>query len=490
MKKIFSVLTILTLILSSCNNAIDIEQPGTLLAENAFQSVQDFELGVLGILGRLDNTVEILANAVFTDELAIGQDSGGQNVGNYSLNLNPTSGIPATLWISYYISLNQVNKVIDAIDAYEVGTDEGARINNAKGQLLAIRAYLHFQVTTYFSTNYADEAALGAVLLDFVPSFSTEYPRNTNGEVYASIEADLAAASSLLTNTSSRTFISKDFVTALKARMYAYRGQYTLALANANTLLAKYPLATSNQFTGMLEDSNEAGIIFELERTQSDDFNNQGTGGGGWAGSLFAFINSTISGSPFMEMSRSLFNELDANPGDIRRSAYVDSSSLIDPAYASKSPNNPDDILVIKKYPGHDSQPLMNDIKIFRASEMLLIKAEAEAIANNFAGAAASIKQLRDARFASAQPAPSYTSSQQAFAGILAERRLELAFEGHRWIDIKRLGGLASVSIDRDPIDCSLYAACTLANGDFRYTMPIPLGEIDVAPELVQNAGY
>jgi len=490
MKKIFSVLTILTLILSSCNNAIDVEQPGTLLAENAFQSVEDFELGVLGILGRLDNTVEILANAVFTDELAIGQDSGGQNVANYSLNLNPTSGIPATLWISNYITLNQINKIIVALDEYTVETGEQARINNAKGQLLAIRAYLHFQVTTYFSTDYADDTALGAILLDFVPSFSTEYPRNTNGEVYASIEADLAAADGLLTNASSRTFISKDFVTALKARMYAYRGQYTLALSNANTLLAKYPLATRAEFTGMLEDANEAGIIFELERTQADVFNNQGTAGGGWAGSLFAFINSTLSGSPFMEMSRSLFNKLDENAGDIRRSAYVDNTSLIDPTYATKGPNNPDDILVIKKYPGHDSQPLMNDIKIFRASEMLLIKAEAEANANNFAAAAASIKQLRDARFTSAQPAPTFANSQDAFAGILAERRLELAFEGHRWIDIKRLGSLAGVSIDRDPVDCTLYAACTLANGDYRYTMPIPLGEIDVAPELVQNTGY
>ena len=236
----------------------------------------------------------------------------------------------------------------------------------------------------------------------------------------------------------------------------------------------------------MWSDTDDTEIIFELERNVGDSYDGQGTGGGGWAGSLYAFVNSTASGSPFMEMSRSLYNKLDEVPGDIRITRYIDPSSTIDPAYDDRF----DDYLVIRKYPGHQSQPLMNDIKIFRSSEMLFIRAEAAANASDLTGAAAYIKQLRDARFGAAQPAPVYASQQEAWAGILAERRLELAFEGHRWVDLKRLGVVANVTIDRDPVNCTIFNACSLSATDHRFTMPIPQSQIDVDPELVQNPGY
>ena len=46
------------------------------------------------------------------------------------------------------------------------------------------------------------------------------------------IEADLQKAESLLQEQSDATFISKDFIIALRARMAAYRGQYNVAAAS------------------------------------------------------------------------------------------------------------------------------------------------------------------------------------------------------------------------------------------------------------------
>ena len=63
---------------------------------------------------------------------------------------------------------------------------------------------------------------------------------------------------------------------------------------------------------------------------------------------------------------------------------------------------------------------------------------------------------------------------------ILLQRRIELAFEGHRFFDMKRLGmditrpnGLATVPYD-----------------DYRVAAPISTSELDVNKALVNNPGY
>ena len=116
----------------------------------------------------------------------------------------------------------------------------------------------------------------------------------------------------------------------------------------------------------------------------------------------------------------------------------------------------------------------------------------AEAATDDLSTAANHIKQLRTARFGEEQPTPVFTSQQEAFAGILEERRVELAFEGHRWLDLKRLGAEANAQIDRDPLDCAITGACTLPVDDYRFTLPIPLIEINANSVIAeqQNPGY
>ena len=186
----------------------------------------------------------------------------------------------------------------------------------------------------------------------------------------------------------------------------------------------------------------------------------------------------------------------------IRFDVNVGPESLISPNYLTADDPNlfrNEDILLVYKYPGSEDSPLMNDLKIFRSSEMLLILAEAAADAGNFNGAtnttAAYIKQLRDARFGSDQPLPSYANATEAFAAILDERRVELAFEAHRWHDIKRLGVRANQGVLRDPLDCNILGvngACSLPPTDHRFTLPIPQAELIANPEIrdQQNPGY
>ncbi|RNC84827.1 MAG: hypothetical protein ED556_09580, partial [Winogradskyella sp.] len=57
---LFKLLVVTMLVqLTSCNDAIEIAQPGRLAAANAFTNLEDLQLGVLGLYASLDSTPEI-----------------------------------------------------------------------------------------------------------------------------------------------------------------------------------------------------------------------------------------------------------------------------------------------------------------------------------------------------------------------------------------------------------------------------------------------
>lgn len=485
-------------LLVGCNDAIDINQPGRLPAEAAFETVEDLQSGLFGVYDNFDATPEIAWNSIFTDELSIGFDNGGQGLADYSFVLNAGSVAPANFWTRNYAAINSANRLIEAGGLITPGTDEVDTYNDIIGQAHFLRAYAHFELLSYFTTDYADDSALGVIAIDFVPTIDQQLLRNTNAEVYALIISDLDTAASLLgSDTSDPFFVNQDVVTALRARIAAYRRDYTQAATLSQSLIDAYPLANRAEYEAMFLDTDNGEVIWKLARGLNDNYDGQGTTGspaaGGWAGARFAFVDATLAGSPYFEMGRSLFNLLD--PSDIRYDVNVAPSSLIDPDYVTN--NDPaTDILVIQKYPGSDGQPLMNDLKIFRASEMLLIRAEAYADAGTINGAsnstAALIKQLRDARFGAETALPNYQSQQAAFESILNERRIELCFEGHRYKDLKRLGERAGQGVLKDDIDCAFNGACALPATDYRFTFPLPIVEFNANPGLreQQNPGY
>lgn len=491
MKYIYKLLTVcLVFAVVSCNDAIEIDQPGRLSADNAFQTVADLRGGLLGAYNFLDTTYEMGYTAAFTDESFRGRDNGGQNINTQNFNINTNSGYVFGVWTSNYGAIGMANRIIAASETVD-RNDDPVEYDNVLGQAYAIRAFSHFKILTFFSEDYTNDSALAGILLTQpTTDIFADVPRSTNGEFYDQISSDLNTAADLITSDEGVTFMGQDAITALRARMAAYRGQYGVADGLAASLLNTYPIANQAQYFNMYDDTDFTEVIFSLERAVADSYDGQGTAGGGWAGSLFAFIDATAGGGPFMEISRSTFNIMNGT-SDIRLQRNVNiAESTIDPDYATNDNFLNDDVLLVFKYPGSGGQPLMNDLKEFRSAEMLLIRAEAAADANQLAAAELFVKQLRDARFGSDQPLPNYTSQEDAFGGILDERRLEFLFEGHRWVDLKRLGARGNRQIDRDDKECSLLSGCTLPNSDHRFTLPIPLSELTANGAAEQNSGY
>ncbi|WP_299336920.1 RagB/SusD family nutrient uptake outer membrane protein [uncultured Psychroserpens sp.] len=497
MKKFSKIIFVgLLTIVMGCNDAIDIRQPGRLDAINAFQSVDDLQQGLLAVYNQWDVTPEIALSSNFTDELSVGFDSGGQGFALYDFVINAGSTAASDFWVRNYRANNRATILIEAAGNITPEAGEEDLYNDILAQAHAVRAYANLELMTYFSPDPSDDSTLAAPVVDFVAPLDYQPLRNTTGELWDYIDSDLNTALSLSNVQSDPTFISTDGINAMRARAALTRKDYPTAQTLASQLLSAYPLANRTQYENMWLDADNTEVIFKLERTLNDAYDGQGTTGsvaaGGWAGARFAFVDATLSGSPYFEMDRGVFNLLD--PADIRFDVVVAPSSVINPDYATDPDPVNTDILVIQKYPGSEGRPLMNDLKVFRSSEMLLILAEARvAINNDLTGAANLIKQLRDARFGSAQAAPSFGSAQEAYAGILEERRIELCYEGHRYKDLKRLGTAANRGVDRDVTDCTTQSgACTLSASDFRFTLPIPIIEINANNGIggQQNPGY
>jgi hypothetical protein len=476
----------------ACNDAIDIVQPGELVEDRAFETISDLEAGLTAVYSSFSYENAVGFTSIFTDEVKIGFANGGQGLsdGGYAFVLNPASGDAASIWASNYSMINNANRIIRAADLITYDTENAGEVtalNNILGQARALRAFAHLQLLTYFSPNMEDNNALGVILMDYVPEvFGLELPRNTNGEIYQLIESDLDYAEENISSnvSATRTFLSKSFVYATKARMYAYRGLYALALPFIDQLDVLYNLTPKANYPNIWADApitppNNNEVIFKLERTGTGDSR---------IGGIWFSVNHTLSGSPFFEVGNSLHDVL--NPTNLGAASIADVrySTIFGP-----QSNPAENILLLNKYPGSEGLPRLNDIKVFRFSEFILIRAEALIDAGNLAGAAQELATLREVRrgVAPGSITPTvYASATEAWADVLRERRIEFAFEGHRYIDLKRLGSKANATIDRDPEDCAINGACTLPIGDYRFTMPIPLVELNANTVIQQNPTY
>jgi hypothetical protein len=71
---------------------------------------------------------------------------------------------------------------------------------------------------------------------------------------------------------------------------------------------------------------------------------------------------------------------------------------------------------------------------------------------------------------------------------VANERRLELAFEGHRWFDLVRTGKVLETMNTLQNRDEGRRVMEELT--EERVLFPVPQAQIDINPNLTQNPGY
>ncbi|NER18681.1 RagB/SusD family nutrient uptake outer membrane protein [Spongiivirga citrea] len=471
MKKYSFYLIASLFVFLSCEDAREIDPTDLIDSNQAFGTVGDIEQGVQAAYGSYTPENVIAFSSRFVDDLRIGSNSGGQGIPDLSQVLDPGSGSTTGIWTTNYSVINLATQVILAIEAFETDDEsERVRLNRALGEMLALRSLAHIDLMALYSSDNniapGGEFAADALAVPYVNSIIVfEQPvRNTVAEFSAAVIADLDRASSVLGNQTDINRVTPEFITAARARLALYTGDNTGAIANANSLIADIPLADKADYLGIFRDTNDEEVIWSLIRNQA---------AGGSPGGLFAFGTR----NPFLEVSFGLGDLLD--PMDARREVVID-------LVTSESGETR-----VGKYFGRPGEDLRNNVKVFRVAEQYLIKAEAQARSNDLSGAAATIDLLRDARFGSDQPTPSYGSLRDAIEDILLERRLELAYEGHRYIDFRRTRDILGNGIVRDSRDCGAQGIpCGIPVDDRRFAMPIPNVEIAGNTAIIQNPGY
>ncbi|QTY26903.1 RagB/SusD family nutrient uptake outer membrane protein [Flavobacterium sp. CS20] len=160
MKK-YLVIFVTALLISSCAEQINRTPVDALISTTAFQTVDDIEAGVVGVYTSLNFTNQVRHNAIFTDNVKIGTDNGGQALSLLNLQLDSQTN-SFGIWSAQYNTANDVNRIIEEAELIEVeGSEEQERLDNLLAQCYLIRAYAHLEVLLYYSENIEDPSSAG-----------------------------------------------------------------------------------------------------------------------------------------------------------------------------------------------------------------------------------------------------------------------------------------------------------------------------------------
>nr|WP_226904840.1 RagB/SusD family nutrient uptake outer membrane protein [Pedobacter schmidteae] len=454
----FAMLVAVVICTASCAK-LDLKPTDYILQEKAFRSIADVNLGLIGAYAPIDYSTLSLS-ATISDEAMYPQENDVGNSDAFRWLYTGASGSVTSFYYNNYQAIDRVNRVLEAMDKLTfTGTDIDLA-NRYRGELLALRAYLHFELLRGYAAAYQP----GAMGVTYMEKSAISYPKRDNFEVViARAKTDLIAAKALIPPTfNDKTRITRLAISAIQARVALYEKNWADAATYATEVINAMPLATKTQFPGLWTDANDSEVIWKLKRVVGDsrtgDF-------------FFRQSGSKVLYAPSFKLIAA-FDQ--AN--DIRYPAYI--------KFDASRTGTKSKYLVNKYIGGNSSAPGLADVKQFRTGEMYLIRAEARA--ESTGDAAADINALRAARINGYVNA-TFADKPALITAIYEERFKELALEGHRFFDLRR----RNLSIERLPADAApSLSATTLLPTAAQYALPISNTELSINKNIFQNPNY
>jgi len=465
----------LLLLLFSCKKVINIKETDSIDATKAMQTVENVESAVIGMYSGMQVEMGYLLNSTFSDEVktagefynSISTHEWQYGSEDVTIRDNFTAMGP------YYQVIDRANRVLERVDvADSTRAGDNSLRPRLKAEALYFRAFCHFEMFRYYCANY-DPNALGMPYME-TPSLGPQ-ARVKLGEYFTKMNADLATSKGLLPNNlTDKTRANRLAASALQARIALYMKDWANAITYSGEYITAIPLSPRAEFNGIWTDANTNEVAFKLKRSTTNNPY-------GRIGTLYrnTSANATNIGTVIWAPATKLWNTYDQT-NDIRFSAYVKDEPLLTSAGRQSH--------IVQKYAGAaygQAAENVADAKVFRTGEMYLIRAEAKAETNDLAGAGADINALRAARI-TGYTNVTFASKQEAIDAIMLERFKELAFEGHRFWDLKRRG----LPVVREGTDIPSPSGATLPANNFRFLLPIPKPELQANNLMVQNQGY
>ncbi len=468
------ILIALPLTLFSCNKWLDVEPKSQVRDSDLFSSETGFKDALAGVYSSL--TYEPLYGKELTFGLmgVLGYEWDSQSVDydfdkayNYQSSQISLNRIDA-IWNGLYNSVANTNKLLEEIDGQK-SVFTGDNYNIIKGEALALRAFIHFDLLRAFGASYEENPQKLAI--PYYKNSSKEIaPQLSVAAVIDLAIADLNEAAELLKSDpifTGRTVTIVDdsgylinrqvhlnffAVKGLLARIYLYKKDNVKALENANVVIGStkfpwiLPTALSNKEQSDLTFSTEhlfALNVTRLKTIYDNSFTVLGTG------NKFSLTENT---------KKDYYDNLAT---DFRYLYWfnVPSSGSHDfyKFYQSTDVNRP--------------QAYRNKLPMIKLSEVYFIAAEAQKT-NNITAAATMVNELRLHRGLTAT-----TINATNFEAVLQQEfRKEFLGEGQLFFFHKRKNNMA---IPR----ASGLNLITLKG----YKFPIPISEFTNAPGRVDN---
>ena len=418
MKKYINLFTLLVLLVSSCNldlNPHSAVSPGSV----GTKDIEALRSGMYSNVQELPGTESYIMFDLFGGELTTKQSTNSLDLINSLSSAN--NGLMEDAWQGYYKALMQVNNVFTIAQELPSGSQK----NQVLGECHYFRAYLHLCLVT----RYGDIPLM---------KFNTDekVSRTPASEVWNFIDEELGYAIELLPGKYSVNYLSTEAARALKARVALYMGNKKDAAELAESLIADASYSLDD-YDKIFRGGNNSEVIFAFSCLTIESNIS--------ISALFYSYNHPNSGSYVYAPAKEVMN------------MYADTDKRKDVSITTM-----DNLNFINKYPS--GQKGTDPVVISRLGEMYLISAEAQGLTNG-------LGRLNELRAFRGLPAI-YPGTEAAFIdAILAERRLELLCEGHRWYDLVRTGK----------------AVETLKILEYQTLMPIPESEIQVNRNLSQN---
>lgn len=428
-----------TLTMSACDNFLDITPTGKVIAETGdeYRALLTYEYKYF--------TKDRYMTTLRTDEMLMDKVKTSSTDLDAYLDLwrwkddTPSPTTSYFSWRSYYHSVYIANYIIQNQKKIKEATAQ--EISQLVGEAYMMRAYCHFLLVNLYAEPYTHctPSQTRGVPMLLVPDVNAIPGSSSVETVYNQILSDLDKAEQHLNVEEWELGKNYRFNTtsaqALRARTYLYMGRWSDALEASKDVLSVYnELEDMNNSTTLPNSYKSKESIVALERFSSN---------------LYTAVD--MPASEFISLYRS---------GDQRRTKYF--KRVTSSTYS-----------LLK---GRSDEFSCS----FRTAEFYLTAAEAAARLGHTTDAINYLTPLMAKRLnASAYEATTALigtmTEEELIQEILDERARELAFEGHRWYDLRRTS---------QPALTRVYDGTTYTLLPEQYTMRFPSEAVEANPEI------
>jgi len=509
----------IAMFITSCEKQLQVLPQQSLDAGTALTTREGIEASITGIYARLKSArmygrdmithPEALADngfATFKSGRLLPEANNSSPVANTGANHFTT-----TVWTNSYAAINQINLTLEAIPGLTASTITQADKDKWNGQLYFLRGLYYFdlvRVYAYMPGAVVAANDMGGVILSTkgvasaTDALAFKPARASIDSVYLQIVSDLTQAAGLLLNPGlGPNAASRLAAQAMRAKVNLYRRNYGEAKRWADSCIAGggSKLTTTANCVSQWRNASNQETLFQVafltaaenigvNESLQTSFTTLVTPGnpaqlGGFGDlvptlTLLNDLGITLQGGNNVDTFTTRNAVIAARSNDVRNQLY-------------EAGNNGRGLVKVEctKYIGKNGAINLDNAPVIRIAEAYLIRAEALGTPGSSvysaAGALADLKTIKQNRYtgytgSAIETADNALTGQALLDEIIRQRRIELAYEGNRFFDLKRLG----LDLVKSPINN------LVAFTDTRILPPIPPGDISINPNLKQNKGY